>query len=146
MPNLTCFTPDGSTVYFADSALNLVWRVELNPQTGLPISERKVFVSSDSNVITNGAIVDSQENAWIALWGTSKVAAYRPDGSLLTELHVSASQVSCPAFGDANCSELRVTTAWTNLDETFRSSQPSTGCVLKFSSAHVGQIEAMYKL
>ena len=67
MPNLTCFTPDGSTVYFTDSALNLVWRVELNPQTGLPISERKVFVSSDSNVITDGAIVDSQENAWIAL-------------------------------------------------------------------------------
>ena len=67
MPNLTCFTPDGSTVYFADSALNLVWHVELNLQTGLPISECKFFISSDSNVISDGAIVDSQENAWIAL-------------------------------------------------------------------------------
>ena len=98
IPNSTCFTPDGSTGYFADSALNLVWRVELNPQTGLPISERKVFISFDSNVIPDGAIVDSQGNVWIALWGTSKVAAYRPDESLLTELHVSASQVSCPAW------------------------------------------------
>ena len=146
IPNSTCFTPDGSTGYFADSALNLVWRVELNPQTGLPISERKVFISFDSNVIPDGAIVDSQGNVWIALWGTSKVAAHRPNGSLLTELHVSASQVSCPAFGGANCSELRVTTAWANLDETSRSSQPSAGCVFKFSSAHLGQIETMYKL
>ena len=144
--NSTCFTPDGSTGYFADSALNLVWRVDLNLQTGLLISDRKVFISFDSNAIPNGAVVDSQGNVWIALWGTSKVAAYRPDGSLLTELHVSASQVSCPAFGGANCSELRVTTAWANLDETSRSSQPSAGCVFKFSSAHLGQIETMYKL
>ena len=93
IPNSTCFTPDGSTGYFADNALNLVWRVELNPQTGFPISERKVFISFDSNVMPDGAIVDSQGNVWMALWGTSKVAAYRPDGSLLTELHVSASQV-----------------------------------------------------
>ena len=98
IPNSTCFTPGGSTGYFADSALNLVWRVELNSQTGLPISERQVFISFDSNVIPDGAIVDSQGNVWIALWGTSKVAAYRPDESLLTELHVSASQVSCPAW------------------------------------------------
>ncbi len=146
IPNSTCFTPDGSTGYFADSALNLVWRVELNPQTGLPISERKVFISFDSNVIPDGAIVDLQGNVWIALWGTSKVAAHRPNGSLLTELHVSASQVSCPAFGSAICSELRVTTTWTNLDEMSGSSQPSAGVVLKFSSAHLGQIEAMYKL
>ena len=132
IPNSTCFTPDGSTGYFADSALNLVWRVELNPQTGLPISERKVFISFDSNVIPDGAIFDSQGNVWIALWGTSKVAAYRPDGSLLTKLHVSASQVSCPAFGGANCSELRVTTAWANLDETSRSSQPVQGVCSNF--------------
>ena len=132
IPNSTCFTPDGSTGYFADSALNLVWRIELNPQTGLPISERKVFISFDSNVIPDSAIVDSQGNVWIALWGTSKVAAYRPDGSLLTELHVSASQVSCPAFGGANCSELRVTTAWANLDETSRSSQPVQGVCSNF--------------
>ena len=132
IPNSTCFTPDGSTGYFADSALNLVWRVELNSQTGLPISDRQVFISFDSNVIPDGAIVDSQGNVWIALWGTSKVAAYRPDGSLLTELHVSASQVSCPAFGGANCSELRVTTAWANLNDTFRSSQPSEGVCSNF--------------
>ena len=43
IPNSTCFTADGSIGYFADSALNLVWRVELNPSTGLPVSERKVL-------------------------------------------------------------------------------------------------------
>ena len=146
IPNSICFTPDGSTAYFADSALNLVWRVELNPQTGLPLSERHVFISFEPNIIPDGAIVDSQGNVWIALWGASKVAAYRPDGSLLTELHASASQVSCPAFGGANCTELRVTSAWANLDETSKSSQPDAGCVFKFASAHVGQIEAIYKL
>ena len=55
-------------------------------------------------------------------------------------------QVSCPAFGGANCSELRVTTAWANLDSISRSSQPNAGRIFKFTSEHVGQIEAMYKL
>ena len=67
IPNSTCFTPDGSTGYFADNALNLVWCVELNPQTGFPISERKVFISFDSNVMPDGAIIGSQGNVWIAL-------------------------------------------------------------------------------
>ena len=146
IPNSTCFTADGSIGYFADSALNLVWRVELNPSTGLPVSERKVFLSFESNTIPDGAIVDSQGNVWIALRGVSKVAAYHPDGSLFTEFHLPVTQVSCPAFGGANCSELRVTTAWANLDSISRSSQPNAGRIFKFTSEHVGQIEAMYKL
>ena len=146
IPNSTCFTADGSIGYFADSALNLVWRVELNPSTGLPVSERKVFLSFESDIIPDGAIVDSQGIVWIALWGASKVAAYHPDGSLFTEFHLPVTQVSCPAFGGANCSELRVTTAWANLDSISRSSQPNAGRIFKFTSEHVGQIEAMYKL
>ena len=118
----------------------------MNPSTGLPLSERKVFLSFESNIIPDGVIVDFQGNVWIALWGASKVAAYHPDRSLFTEFHLPANQVSYPAFSGANCSELRVTTAWANLDSISGSCQPNAGRIFKFTSEHVGQIEAMYKL
>ena len=39
---------------------------------------------------------------------------------------------SVAQLGGANCSELRVTTAWANLNDTFRSSQPSEGVCSNF--------------
>ncbi len=37
IPNAICFSPDGATGYFADSAENVLYRVALDPGTGLPI-------------------------------------------------------------------------------------------------------------
>ncbi len=41
--NSICFSPDGRIGYFADTRRNIVWRVDTDPETGLPVSERSVF-------------------------------------------------------------------------------------------------------
>src|SRR5690606_35999065 len=43
IPNSICFSPDGRTGYFADTALNIVWRVALDPATALPVGEPQPF-------------------------------------------------------------------------------------------------------
>lgn len=142
IPNATCFTPDGTLGYFADSAERTVWRVQLDPSTGLPVQEREIFLQTPEGVSPDGAVVDEDGNFWIALWGGSRVAAYRPDGSLLLELPLSASQPSCPAFGGIACSELRVTTALENLDPAARTLQPDGGKVFGAPTEYRGQTEA----
>lgn len=147
IPNATCFTQDGTIGYFTDSLEGTVWRVKLDPNTGLPVSDREVFLTFEKGQgVPDGAVVDADGNFWIALWGGYKVAAYRPDGSKLTEFSASASNVSCPVFGGENCSELRATTALEHLDEAERAKQPDGGKVFRAQTSYRGQVEAMYKL
>jgi sugar lactone lactonase YvrE len=146
IPNSICFTQDGATGYFADSMLNTVWRIKIDPVTGLPLGDREIFLQFEPGITPDGAVVDSDGNFWLALWGTYKVAAFKPDGSPLMELSLTASNVSCPAFGGENCSELRVTTALEHLDSTARVMQPDGGRVFKTHTSVCGQVEAIYKL
>ncbi|MGA1712772.1 MAG: SMP-30/gluconolactonase/LRE family protein, partial [bacterium] len=118
-----------------------------DPKTGLPVSEREVFLKFEKGQGgPDGAVVDADGNFWIALWGGYKVAAYRPDGSKLAEFSASASNVSCPVFGGKDGSELRATTALEHLDSAARAKQPDGGKVFKASTSFRGQVEAMYRL
>ena len=146
IPNATCFTKDGATGYFADSALSTVWRVKLDPATGLPQSEREVFLTFEPGIAPDGAVVDADGNFWIALWGACKVAGFSQNGRPLREFSLTASNVSCPVFGGKDNSELRATTALENLDSTARANQPDGGRVFKASTSFRGQVEAMYRL
>ena len=39
IPNAICFSPDAATGYFADTRENVLYRVPLDPATGLPSGE-----------------------------------------------------------------------------------------------------------
>ena len=41
IPNATCFSPDGRTAYFADTMTNLIRKVAIDRDTGLPVGEFK---------------------------------------------------------------------------------------------------------
>ena len=118
----------------------------MDPATGLPQGEREVFLTFEQGSGPDGAVVDVDGNFWIALWGAYKVAVFRPDGSSLTELSLTASNVSCPVFGGKDGSELRATTALEHLDSADRANQPDGGRVFKASTSFRGQVEAMYRL
>ena len=42
--NSICFSPDGRISYFADTGKNIIWRVDTDPETGLPIGEPVVVL------------------------------------------------------------------------------------------------------
>ena len=44
IPNSICFTADGKTAYYADTAVNLLYRVDCDADTGLPVGEPRLFV------------------------------------------------------------------------------------------------------
>ncbi len=44
IPNAICFSPDGALGYFADTATNVLYRVPLDPLTGLPRGAPEVLL------------------------------------------------------------------------------------------------------
>jgi len=127
IPNAICFSPDGATGYFADSAENVLYRVALDPATGLPSGAPEVLLRQRGAGDIDGAVVDADGLIWNACWGGGCVDVYSPDGVHQRSIAVPARQASCPAFVGADLSRLLVTSAWQDMDEAARAADPGHG-------------------
>ena len=138
IPNATCFSPDGRTAYFADSATKLIHKVALDGD-GWPAAEPEVFVDlTGPGHVPDGAVVDAAGNLWNAQWGSHRVACYAPDGTCLTAVGVPAAQASCPAFGGEGLRVLFVTSAATGLNDPLN---PHHGRTFAVETGATGQRE-----
>jgi sugar lactone lactonase len=126
--NSICFSADGSIAYFTDTALNLLMRVECEPQSGLPIGEPKVFFDQRGGKGgLDGSIVDAEGTLWNARWGGGSLDAYSPDGRHMFSVDLPARQTTCPAFVGANADRIAVTSACIGMDPTARTLEPDAG-------------------
>jgi sugar lactone lactonase YvrE len=126
--NSICFSQDGTIAYYTDTATGLLMRVACDPATGLPVGESKVFVDHRSSKgYVDGSVVDRDGVLWNAVWGGKAVKAYAPDGTLLREIPMPATQSSCPAFVGFKADRLAVTSAWKGKDDKQRKLDPQAG-------------------
>ena len=146
IPNAICFSPDGSIGYFADTAENLLYRVSLDPQTGLPRSAPEILLRHRGIGSLDGAVVGGDGLIWNARWGGGSVDVYSPQGAHLRSLHVPARQASCPAFVGHNLSQLLVTSAWQDMDEAARAADPQAGHTFVLDVAACGLPEPDVRL
>lgn len=111
IPNAICFAPDGTTAYFTDTLVQKIMQVGLDDD-GWPNGAPSCLVDlSGTAYRPDGAVVDAEGNIWNAQWGTSRIAGYKPDGTLITALDFPAVQTSCPAFGGPDLTTLYCTSA-----------------------------------
>ena len=143
IPNAICFSPDGSLGYFADTAANVLYRVMLDPATGLPVGAPEELLRHRG---IDGAVVDAGGRIWNARWGGGCVDIYSPQGEHLRSLQVPARQSSCPAFVGPDLSRLLVTSAWQGMDEAARAADPDHGRTFLMEVAARGRPEPDVKL
>jgi sugar lactone lactonase len=146
IPNAICFSPDATLAYFADTALDLLYRVAVDPESGLPRGSPEVLLRHSGIGGLDGAVVDADGLIWNARWGGGCVDVYSPRGEHLRCLHVPARQASCPAFVGRDFSRLLVTTAWHDLDEATRAGDPHHGRTFVLDAAARGRPEPDVKL
>ena len=146
IPNSICFSPDGVTGYFADTARNVLYRVVLNPATGLPRAEPEVLLRHTGIGGLDGSVVDADGLIWNACWGGGRIDVYNPQGERLRSFRVPALQASCPAFVGPNLSRLLVTSAWQDMDAAARASDPQAGQTFILDVAARGRAEPDVKL
>ena len=98
--NALCFSPAGSTLYFADSSQGVLWAYDYDTKTGTPSNRR---VLADTRAMTgsspDGATVDSAGNIWVALVHGSAIGCFSPAGELLQKIDLPIPFPTCPAFG-----------------------------------------------
>lgn len=131
IPNTLAASPDGRTLYVADSYLNVIWAFELDPETGA-VGERRVFVETEDGCSPDGSAVDEEGCLWNAQWGGWKVVRYRPDGTVAQTVKMPVEQPSSCAFGDADLSTIYVTSAREGLSPEQLERQPLAGSLFSF--------------
>jgi sugar lactone lactonase len=146
IPNAICFSPDGALGYFADTATNVLYRVVLDPATGLPCGTPEKLLQHRGVGGLDGAVVDADGRIWNARWGAGCVDVYSPQGQHLRCLRVPARQASCPAFVGSDLSRLLVTSASQDMDEAARDIDPEHGRTFLMEVAAHGRPEPDVKL
>lgn len=147
IPNGICFSPDGATAYFTDSAVNHLMRVAIDPVTGLPTGTPvalKDETASPGDI--DGSVCDADGLIWNARWGGGAVEVYRPDGTKALRHAVPVTQPTCPAFIGAKADRMLVTSAWAGIDETGRETDVHAGRTLELGVAVQGRFEPAFKL
>ena len=128
IPNAICFDAERELGYFADTRAGTVWAQRLDPATGWPAGEPRVFLDlTEAGLHPDGAVIDSEGRFWNAQWGAGRVACYAPDGRFVREERFEATRTSCPAFGGAALGTLFVTSAQEGMDAAARDAEPSAG-------------------
>ena len=124
--NATCFSPDGETMYFADSRVGAVWAFPYDRASGR-LGDRRVLadVHGETGSGPDGATVDAEGFVWVALVRNGKLARFAPDGRLDRILDLPVPHPTCPAFGGADLDVLYVTSI--SRSARMRSEHPEAG-------------------
>lgn len=124
--NSICFSPDGRTMYFADTPTRQILAYEYDTVTGMPRSGR-VFAEQNGRGAPDGSIVDSEGCLWNAEWGGGRVVRYSPDGRVNRIVHVPVTNPTCVAFGGHDGDTLFITTARHGLTTAQLADEPTAG-------------------
>ena len=107
--NGLAFSPDGRTLYCANTPSRCVEAFDIDPETGT-LSNRRIFLSlapGDGHI--DGATVDTEGGYWLAVVATGTVRRYLPDGTLDRTIALPCSNPTKPAFGGADMKTLFAT-------------------------------------
>lgn len=134
--NSLCTSPDGRTLYFADSPKKAIHAYDLDPEAGT-LSNKRLFAEVGEGE-PDGAVTDEEGCLWSARWGAGTVVRHAPDGKVLQTVEMPAKQVSCPAFGGPDRKTLFVTSSRQGLDAAALAKDPQAGNLFVFQADVAG--------
>lgn len=106
--NSLCFSPDGKTLYYADSPRNMIWQYDYDTTTGTPTNQRN-YVSYPAGV-PDGSTADAEGYLWNARYDGSCIIRFDPEGKPNIQVNLPTSQITCCTFGGKNLDTLFITT------------------------------------
>jgi len=111
LANGLAFSPDGATLYFADTVARRIYAYDYDVNSG-NVKRRRVLIQvPTSEGLPDGLVVDAEGFLWSAQWFGSQIVRYDPDGFVERRVSVPAKQVTCIAFGGPDLDQLYITTA-----------------------------------
>ena len=140
VPNGLAFSPDGATMYHADSRARTVWRRPLD-SAGIPGPARVFATFGDGQGRPDGAAVDAEGGYWIAHVTGGRVSRFAPDGRLDLTIALPVSRPTMCAFGGPDLDVLFITSGTEHLDATQRAAEPLAGGIFACRPGPRGLLE-----
>jgi len=109
--NGLAFSPDGRTMYHADTPPRTVRAFDYDTATGTPAAPRTFAQFSAEGDRPDGGAIDSVGNYWTAFYRGGRVLQISPAGVTLAEFEVPALCPTMCAFGGTDLRTLYVTSA-----------------------------------
>ena len=142
VPNSLAFSPDGRTMYFADTWRNTIWCYDYDPDSGAATRER-VFVDAGKGR-PDGSCVDAEGCLWNADYGASRLVRYTPAGKVDRTVDLPVTIPTCCCFGGEDLGTLYVTTATQRLTPEALAQQPLAGSLLALRPGVKGLPESRF--
>ena len=119
-------SPDGRTLYHADTLRRIVYAFDLAPDGRL--AGRREFVRIESEgAWPDGLSVDSAGRVWVGLWGGWGAQSFLPDGRPGEFVRLPCANVTKVAFGGPELRTMYFTTARKGLAADALATQPLAG-------------------
>jgi L-arabinonolactonase len=128
VPNSICFSPDGATMYWCDTAQPRILRGDYDPVRA-SVSNVRVFAETRDGRAPDGSTVDAAGGLWNAHWDGGCVVRHRPDGEVDRVIAIPEGRPTCCAIGGDRFDTLYVTTARDELDDATLAAMPTAGGV-----------------
>ena len=146
VPNSICFSPDGGTLYFCDSAQPRILCCDYAPATAR-VGAPRVFARIEGGGAPDGSTIDAAGGLWNAQWGAGRAVRYAPDGRIDRVVAIPAGMPSCCAIGGLGLDTLYVTTAREEMDAAALAAAPEAGGVFALAlGAGSGLPEARWRV
>lgn len=139
--NGTCFSPDGGTLYFADSMRAEIWSFAYDGQLG---ERRTVATFADQPGIPDGSCSDEEGGIWNAQWNGHRVARFLPDGTVDRIIAIPCGKVTCVTFGGPDLGTLYITTARYSASADELAREPLAGALFACRPGVRGQLDTPF--
>ena len=145
IPNSLAWSPDGQTMYFADSLLYTIFAYDFDTASGR-MDRKRVFATTQAPGFPDGSTVDAEGYLWNAEFNAGRIVRYAPDGRVDRLIELPAQRPTCCAFGGPNLDVLYVTTASQQMTASELEAQPFAGALLALDVGTRGISESRFTL
>ena len=145
IPNSLAWSPDGTTMYFADSLRHALEAYAYDPASGA-LGPPRGFATSAPPGFPDGAAVDAEGFVWSAQFKASQLLRYAPDGRIDRVIPLPVDKPTALAFGGANLDRLYITTASQQMTPEELAAQPLAGALLVMDPGVRGLPEPRFAL
>ena len=142
--NSTCFSPDGQTMFFADTPDREIVAFDYDPTSGTPTG-RRVHGAFDSEPgLPDGSCVDEQGGVWNAQWEGRRVVRVAPGGTIDRVIEVPVWKPTCCTFGGPDLDTLFITTSRLMSDAQTLENEPTSGGLFAVKPGVVGTLDVPF--
>lgn len=145
IPNSLAWSPDGRTMYFADSLRYAIDAYDFDPAEGR-MDGRRVFATTQPPGFPDGGTVDAEGFLWSAQFNAARVVRHAPDGRIDRVIELPVQRPTACVFGGPGLDVLYITTTSQNMTPEALDAEPLAGALLALEPGVRGLPEPRFAL